>query len=116
MGRAERIRLTAQIETQRRSRPISYRTHKIEGEGITFVLCRDMVCDLRIEGSLWVISYEPLGIHAYADSREGAIAELGQEFAMLWDEYASADDASLSQDAAAIKTHLQQLVREVLEE
>lgn len=113
MDRADKMKIIEGVGTED---SLSYRSDRIASGGRTFVLRREMACDVGTEGPLWVISCEPLRIHAYGDSRKDAIAEFGQEFAMLWDEYALADDRDLSQDALAIKTFLKQIVLEVVEE
>ena len=47
-----------------------------------------------------------LGIDAFAPTREGLLAELDEQLAMLWREYAFADDALLDAEARHLKQAL----------
>ena len=94
----------------------SYSPNKIVWERRAFLLRQEMACSVEAEEGLWVITYEPLRIRAYAGSRDDAIAEFSREFAMLWDDYAGAEDTDLTKDALAMKRYLRRIVREVSEE
>jgi hypothetical protein len=52
------------------------------------------------------ISYEHLGIHVFATTRDRLITELYEQIAMLWNEYAKADDLSLDLEAIKMKQNL----------
>jgi len=78
-----------------------------------FVLQHELACAVTVEGNAWTVIYEPLHIYATGESREGALQEFAEEFASLWDMYASAPDDQLTQDAIMLKSRLRALVSEV---
>lgn len=52
------------------------------------------------------ISYEHLGVHVFATTRDRLIIELYEQVAMLWNEYAKADDLTLDLEAIKMKQNL----------
>ena len=87
-----------------------YRPMEVSWGGRRLVLRHEIACGVSREDDLHIVEYEPLGIRAYADSREAAIASFNEEFVVLWDEYASAPDEALSRDAIGLKQRLNELV------
>ena len=87
-----------------------YRPDEICWRGRTLRLRQQLVCNISREDGLVVIHNEPLGIRAYAESREFAIRDFAEEFMALWEEYASAPDEELTPDAIAVKQRLLALV------
>ena len=75
------------------------------------ILNHEIACDVSIEDDLYVVRYEPLGIRAYADTREDAIAAFNEEFVLLWDEYGSAPEEQLTPDAIRLKGIMVDLVK-----
>ena len=91
-----------------------YRPDVIQWGGREFILNHEIACAVTVQDDLWVVEYRPLGICAYADSREEAIGEFAEEFSAIWDAYSQADDAGLTSDAVELKQRLQALVKEVV--
>lgn len=87
-----------------------FRPRDIRWGDRTLMLHHEIACDVSIEDDLYVVQYEPLGIRAYADSREDAVAAFNEEFILLWDEYASAPEERLTPDAIRLKRLLVELV------
>ena len=58
-----------------------------------------------------VVEDQALNICVFANSNQEALALIGEEVAMLWDEYAMEDDEKLSPTAQELKAHLLQAVR-----
>jgi len=90
-----------------------YRTDRVAWRGRAFLLTHEIACSVTIEDHLVVIQYEPLGIRAYASTRDAAVRDFAEEFAFLWDDYAVARDEELTRRAAELKRRLRELVREV---
>ncbi|MBC7349635.1 MAG: hypothetical protein H5U05_06650 [Candidatus Aminicenantes bacterium] len=90
-----------------------YRTEAIEWKSRIFELNHEIACDVKKEAALVIIEYEPLNIRAYNFSREEAILDFSEEFAMLWDIYAREQDKNLTPDALELKKQLHNLVKEV---
>ncbi len=87
-----------------------FRTTEIHWLNRKFILLHEIACDVRKEDSLIIIEYEPLKIRAYSFSREEAIKDFEEEFALIWDNYAKEEDANLTSDAIALKKLLLSLV------
>lgn len=92
-----------------------YRPSEVQWGSRRFVLSHEIACSVTREGELWVIEYEPLGICAYAKTREDAIHDFADDFAAIWDAYAQASDSELSEDAIALKRVLRSLVKETVD-
>lgn len=90
-----------------------YRTQAIEWEARVFELNQEIACDVKKEAALVIIEYEPLNIRAYNFSREEAIQDFSEDFAMLWDTYAKEQDKNLTPDALELKKQIQKLVKRV---
>jgi len=90
-----------------------YRTQTIEWEGRIFELNHEIACDVKKEATLIILEYEPLNIRAYNFSREEAISDFSEEFAVLWDIYAKEEDRNLTSDALELKKLMRNLVKEV---
>ena len=90
-----------------------YRPAQIDWAERRFVLQHEIACAVTMEGNLWVVAYEPLHIYASGENREEALQEFAEEFASLWDVYASVPDDQLTQDAVLLKAKLRALVSEI---
>ena len=62
---------------------------------------------------VWVFQYAPLGIVAYAPSREEAEDAFYAEFACCWDDIAREEDSRLSADARDLKRKLRGIIANV---
>jgi len=87
-----------------------YRPAQIAWGVRAFSLEHEIACAVTFEDDLWVVEYEPLGIRAYAETRGQAIQEFDEEFAAVWDAYASVPDDQLTDDAIDLKQRLMSLV------
>lgn len=108
--------ITAVIEYERIEAPDlrPYRLVQVEWGSRRLELRHEIACSVSREGDLYVLEYEPLGIRAYAESREAAIGDFNEEFLVLWDEYRGAPHDELTPDAIELKGRLTALVtREV---
>jgi len=112
-GRPVTVRewLDFSVVLQEDTRP--YRTDHLTWGNRLFRLAHEIACSVAVEDHLIVVQYEPLGIRAYAPTREAAIRDFAEEFAFLWDDYAHARDEELTRRAVGLKRHLRELVREV---
>ena len=74
-----------------------------------------LIEDLLVTRSdtLCEIEYTPLQVHVYDDSEEGAVAELFEEIAFLWDRYGSTPDHALTDAANGVRERLLETVAEV---
>jgi hypothetical protein len=93
-----------------------FRTEQISWQERSLKLKHEIACSVAKEDHFIVITYEPLNIRAYAVSRDEAIKDFNEEFILLWDEYAEADDRQLSADALLLKKALKDLVAEVVQQ
>lgn len=91
------------------------RTKQIHWKSKTFSLREQIMCGILIEDGMYILEYDPLRLRVAAESRDDVIKEFRQEFSMLWDEYAQAEDSELTEDAQEIKKHLLDIVQEVTE-
>jgi hypothetical protein len=78
-----------------------------------FVMSYPVQCPVTVEEHLVVVHYEPLGIRAYAPTREEAIRDFAEELAFIWDRYAAAPDAGLTRSAVELKSRLNEFIKEV---
>lgn len=60
-----------------------------------------------------ILSKEDIGLDVYAQTRESLLKELNEQFIMLWDEYALADDSELDAKARKLKKSLLESFEEV---
>jgi len=88
----------------------AHRPDEVCWGGRRIKLRRRIVCNVSREDGLVVIQYDPLGIRAYAESREFAIRDFAEEFMALWEEYALVPDEELTPDAVGLKRRLLALV------
>ena len=49
---------------------------------------------------------DSIGLDAFAETRDGLAAEVAEQLAMLWNEYALADDSNLTASAQEVKRNL----------
>lgn len=91
-----------------------YRTSRITWRDRTFLLKREIACDVSVENRLVVIEFKPLGLRAYAPTREAALQDFAEEFAFAWDYYVGTADSALTNDALKLKRQLLSLVKEVV--
>jgi hypothetical protein len=87
-----------------------YRPMEVSWGKRRLVLRHEIACGVSREDDLYIVEYEPLGIRAYAESREAAIRDFNEEFILLWDEYAATLDEALTSDAIDLKRRLVELV------
>lgn len=73
-------------------------------------LTNQIKCQVSQTDGYFVVQYEPLGIQAYAESREQAINEFKDEFLMLWEAYGQESDDNLTGDAIDLKSKILELV------
>lgn len=59
-----------------------------------------------IEGGLHTARAERIGLDAFAATKDELAAEVRDQLAMLWKEYALADDTELTESARAVKRNL----------
>ncbi|MFN3398475.1 MAG: hypothetical protein ACK4ZS_08085 [Sulfurimicrobium sp.] len=59
------------------------------------------------------LNHEELGIDVFANTREQLAVELAEQLAMLWDEFALANDDSLEPSAQQLKQALLRTFEEV---
>lgn len=62
---------------------------------------------------LYTVEYPELGISAFAYTRQELTEEIEDDICYLWEEYALANDAELSEDALLLKHHLLSAIEEV---
>jgi addiction module RelB/DinJ family antitoxin len=75
-----------------------------------FVLKKSLRVRVGIEGGVWVLEYDPLGILAHGSTQEEALAAFRTDFSSSWDQVAKVADAKLTRDARALKKRLLSLV------
>lgn len=74
---------------------------------------RDLVFDPRLdeEGQRLFANDDTWSIYASGETRADLVAELEENLALLFDEYADVDPSTLTDDAIALQSLLQQLRR-----
>lgn len=90
-----------------------FRPQTLRWKDQEFILSHEIACSVTKEDHLVVLEYEPLGMRAYAATRDLAIKDFNEEFAFLWQQYAQEGEAGLSGDAARLKRELLALVKEI---
>jgi len=85
----------------------------LQHANLIFRFFEPLSCRLSFEGAHWYIECPQLAIYATADSRDAVIAELAEEFAFLWREYAEAKSDVLTPDARDLKNKLLSLVEAI---
>lgn len=112
-GRPTRVNewLDYTVVSQQDTEP--YVTSQVAGDDRLFILAQPITCPVTVEDHLLVLQYEPLGIRAYAATREEAVQDFGEEFAFRYDDYALAPDHELTRSAIELKRRLRELVKEV---
>lgn len=90
-----------------------FRPATLRWKTLEFTLKHEIACSVTKEDHLVVVEYEPLGIRAYAATRDQAIKNLDEEFSFLWQQYAQEEEVGLSGDAARLRAVLLDLVEEV---
>lgn len=88
-----------------------YRASEISYGNRKLLLSYEIACPVIKEEGYYIVQYEPLGIQAYAKSREEAINEFKEEFMMIWDIYGNESDDNLTQDAIQLKKRIKGLVK-----
>lgn len=91
-----------------------FRTAEIVHEGRCFKLRHEIACRVGKQDHLLVLEYEPLAIRTFGLTRGEVLDDFRETFAFLWDDYASASDDTLTDDAIALKRRLLDLVQEVV--
>ncbi|MGE5630750.1 MAG: hypothetical protein ACM3TR_06575 [Caulobacteraceae bacterium] len=92
------------------------RPHKVQSlywNGEVFNLDKEIICEVKKEEGYYLIEYEPLGIIAYAKTREEAIKEFNEEFSMIYHAYGQEDESNLTQDAIDLKNTINSIVGSV---
>jgi hypothetical protein len=88
----------------------------IRGENITLKLSKPIIMEPLFENQEIVLYYDDFNIIASGQNRDEAVKDFEQDFIWLWQEYALADDDSLSVDAITMKLALKDMVGRVLSE
>jgi hypothetical protein len=73
----------------------------------------ELTPDLDETQQLYCLDYPVLGINVYAYTRDQLDLELREQIAFLWDSYAMADDAELTESALRLKRNLLAILKEV---
>jgi hypothetical protein len=55
---------------------------------------------------IFSVHLDEIGLDAFSESRDGLVAEVKEQLAMLWKEYALADDSDLTESAQKVKRNL----------
>jgi len=63
---------------------------------------------------VFFVRLDSIGLDAFAETREGLAAEVSEQLAMLWKEYALADDSVLTGSARKVKRNLLASFEEVV--
>jgi hypothetical protein len=124
VGTTEDVPPQAEVRRLLSSRPLrwpdsrvvysnSYRPSLIKWGNRTFELKRPLSCRMEYSEGMWVIECADIAARAYDRTREAAINAFAEEFAMLWDDYAQANDDQLAADALTIKHQLIEIVCKV---
>lgn len=75
------------------------------------------VIDLPIrrdaDDDLFVIRYEDLGIHVFAETRDQLKLELAEQICLLWDTYAGEEDDKLTPKALVLKKRIIEAIEEI---
>ena len=86
------------------------RMREIVWRGRRLALREEIECSIVRDGDLYVIEYNPLGIHAYAHSLHAAKRDFDEEFAVIWDDYGLAPDEDLAPGGIRLKRRLREIV------
>lgn len=65
-----------------------------------------LVPDVEESEGVFSARLDGIGLDAFSETREGLAAEVGEQLALLWREYALADDSELTESARAVKRNL----------
>jgi len=90
--------------------PAPYITDRVSWRDRELKLTYPISCAVSLQDHLVVVEYGPLGIRAYAPTRDEALRDFAEEFVYLWDEFASTPDEELTRGALELKTCLTALV------
>lgn len=85
----------------------------IDQGGRRFILRQPILALASVDGGCHTIKYRPLGIYGYGDGYFKAVAEFCEEFAMIWEEYAQAEDTTLTRDAIRLAEAMRWLVKRI---
>jgi len=99
------------FETLEDIRP--HRVQSICWDEEVFNLNKEIICEVKREEGYYLIECEPLGITAYAKTREEAINEFNREFSMLYHSYGQEAECKLTKDAIDLKNTINSLVGSV---
>ncbi|MGA2722172.1 MAG: hypothetical protein ABSG79_07125 [Bryobacteraceae bacterium] len=77
--------------------------HEIETGGQVFRLSRPIDVHVSIEDGLWINQSHDLSILAAGESKAEALRSFCEDFAVLWEQIATAPDDSLTPDAIKVK-------------
>lgn len=101
------------VESDPNTRPLVIEQVRYQGRVFRFRNYLEVCPTYNETGDLLCLEYKPLGIHVFADTREGLGAELAEQVCVLWDEYACEEDANLSPAAIRLKMNLLKDLEEV---
>ena len=90
-----------------------YRASTLVYKDREYIFQHEIVCTIIKEDGYVVVQYSPLDIETYAETREDAIEDFKEEFALIWDSYGIEDDSNLTRDAIELKKKLRGLVKGV---
>lgn len=89
-------------------RPIMMR--RVIADNRRYNLRSPISVQVEFRRGLWIHEFEPLGILAYATTRQESLNDFRRDFAFLWKELAQADDSELTSDAIEVKELFHELV------
>lgn len=86
--------------------PITIAEIGVSGQSIRFRPELLVYPELDDTQQLYLATYDGIGLHVFAETREGLLQEIEEQIAMLWTEYAQAADDELSASGRKIKQRL----------
>lgn len=97
--------------------PISLKT--VYWQEREFRFTRSLILQPKLDeesSQLYVVENPDLTIHAYAQTREQLLQEIGDQIAFMWDTYAKESEDKLAPDALRLRQRLLKDFREVIED
>jgi hypothetical protein len=97
--------------------PISLKTVYWQEREFRFTRSLILQPELDEESSqLYVVEEPDLTLHAYAQTREQLLQEIGDQIAFIWDAYVKESEDKLAPDALRLRQRLLENVREVIKD
>jgi hypothetical protein len=91
---------------------IPFETSHIEYNGISVHLKKEIICLFEKEDSQYILTFEPLKIMVWGDSREEAIEAFCFSFIDLYTNFLDEDDENLTEDGKEFKSTMERLILE----